>query len=339
VHRNCAVAPAPGTDRHIGPNADGFRVVGCVNSARIEDCRAESILDDAFVVQRNRTPVVEFLDDHTIDVSRWSVHAKPGDVFDVLSPTGVRKGTLPPVESLTAKFPTPMARVKPKTLTFEEPIHDLVDVGDTIGNRETASQNFVVRNNTALNNRGKSLRIAARDGIVENNQFEGASHNTIELECDTAGHFIPNGPVEDVTVRNNTLVRSGLAWYAHSHPAAIRLHHLPHRKFNTEGQPHRNITIEDNTVRSSASTGISLQDTVRFSVSGNDLQDLNRLRYDNGGYGFHLKNVRSGKLQKNQVKGTSDTLSGFGTSSGSSEISLVENTVTIDGKTTAGSLE
>lgn len=339
LHRNCTVAPPPETDRHIGPNADGFRVVGCVNSARIEDCRVESILDDAFVVQRNRTPVVEFLDDRTIDVSRWSVHAKPGDIFDVLSPTGVRKGTLPPVESLTAKFPTPMPRVKPKTLTFKEPIRDRVAVGDTIGNRETASQNFVVRNNTALNNRGKSLRIAARDGVVEDNQFEGASHNTVELECDTADHFIPNGPVEDVTVRNNTLVRSGLAWYAHSHPAAIRLHHLPHRKFNTEGRPHRDITIEDNTIRSCASIGISLQDTVGVSVSGNDLQDLNRLRYDDGGYGFQLGNVRSGELQKNQVKGTSDALSGFGIKSGSRDIMLAENTVTIDGETTAGSLE
>lgn len=339
VVRNCTAAPPEDTDRHIGPVADGFRVIGCTSSARVEECRTESILDDAFVVQRNRSPVLEFLDDRTVDVSDWSVHAKPGDTFDVLSPTGVRKGTLPPVADLTAKFSTPMPREKAETITFEEPIQDRVEVGDTIGNRQTATQNFVVRNNTSRNNRGKSIRIATGHGVVENNDFEGASHNTVELESDTAGFFIPNGPVEDVEIRNNTLERSGLAWYADTNPAAIRLHHRPRQELEIEGQPHRNVTIENNTIEGCASVGISLQDAQGVDVGGNALGDLNRLQYADGGYGFYLQNIQGVTLSQNRVQGTSETLRGFGTKREASDITLTENTVTIDGNTADGSLE
>lgn len=183
------------------------------------------------------------------------------------------------------------------------------------------------------------MRIAAGHGVVEDNHFEGASHNTVELESDTAGHFIPNGPVEDVVVRNNTLVKSGLAWYAHSHPAAIRLHHRPNWKLETEGRPHRDVTIENNTIQECASIGVSLQDTKGVNVRKNTLKDLNRLRYSGGEYGFRIQNIRSAALRKNQVQGTGDALSGFGTRSDSSDITLAENSVTIDGETTVGSLE
>jgi hypothetical protein len=172
--------------------------------------------------------------------------------------------------------------------------------------------------------------------VIENNHFEGASQNTIELESNVGGVFFPRGPVEDLTVRDNTLIRAGLNWYADDHPAAISLHHRPRPELDTTGQPNRDVTIEGNTIRAAATVGMSLTDTAGVTVRENILEDLNQLDLPNGGYGFWLRNVRDATLASNRVRGTSDAISGFGLRHRSSDVDLSENSITIDGETKPG---
>ena len=327
----CSVRPPAGSTRHVGANADGIRVVDCRSSATVRDCHVEAIEDDGIVVQWSRTPVVEVRGPKTVAVTKWPVVATPGDVFDVVSQTGVRKGRLPPVESMTAMGQTPGERSPAETLTFAEPVADRLAVGDLLGNRTMASRNFVVRNNVVRNLRGHCVLITAADGTVADNVLDGASHNTVELACDTVGHFIPQGPVTNVTVRDNRLSRSGLNWMAQDHPAAIRVHHRQKPDLEAVGRPNENVTIAGNEVTSAAAVGVELADAAHLSVEGNTLRGLNRLDYPHGGYGFRLSNVSDVSVTGNRVAGTADALEAFGVQVDSERVTDSGNRFVLDG--------
>lgn len=333
----CSIKPPEDSGRHIGANADGFRIVNCLSSGSIRDCHVDAIEDDGIVVQRTRVPVVEIRDQYTVDVSEWPTPAKPGDVFDVISQTGVKKGTLPPVEWMTTvggetvEDASVSSRRTPETLTFAEPIDDRLAVGDLLGNREIASRNFEVRDNVVRNLRGHCVRIATSEGVVEGNELEGATHNIIELECDSWGHFISKGWVSDVTIRNNRISRSGLNWMAWDNPAAVFLHHRPGPDFETEGRPNEDVTIVGNEITSCASVGMDLSDARGISVEDNELGELNQLEYRHGGYGVRLSNVEDVSLAGNYVEGATDSIEEFGVQYDSEEITRSDNEFQLDG--------
>lgn len=333
----CAVVPPPGSDRHIGANADGFRLVNCLSSVTVRDCRVESIGDDGIVVQRTRSPVVEVVDDRTVDVSRWPIPVTVGDVLDVVSPTGVRKGRLPPVASVLTvggqvKTTASGSRGQtPVTLTFEDRIDDRVAGGDLLGNRVAASRQFSVRNNAVVDVRGHCVRVATSDGVVAGNDLAGATHNVVELECDTWDHHIPKGWVENVVVRDNRISRSGLNWMAWDNPAAVYLHHRPAAAFETVGRPHRNIEIIGNVVTDSASVGLGLADAKGVSVRDNRIEGVNLLEYPRGGYGMRLSNLGDVAVVGNEVTGAGRLVDSFGFRAGTEGLTRSGNSFRLDG--------
>lgn len=336
--RQCTVAPPRDSNRLIGADADGIRIVDCLSSATIEDCRLEYLEDDAVVVQHNLTPVTGFVDDRTVEVDEWPIYARPGDRFEAISATGVKKGSLPRVAAVTDRFEEPGPRNKVRTITFETPVREALTEGDIIGNRETASRNFVVRNNQLRNVRGNLVRIATGPGLVEGNTLEGSSFNVVEVECDSSGHFIPKGWGRDVTIRDNRIARSGLNWAASRRPAGIRVHHRPHHSLATQGRPNEDITVVGNEIERCASVGVSIEDAAGVRVRRNTMAELNRLDYPDAGYGLRLTNVRDATVADNRVEGTSGRLTGFGLRRDSEAVGAAGNEFVIDGESTSAEL-
>ncbi|MFB6072548.1 MAG: right-handed parallel beta-helix repeat-containing protein [Halobacterium sp.] len=334
VVRGTEIVPPADSTRQVASDADGIRVVNCSSSVTIEGCHHEQLLDDSIVVQHTFAEVTDVPDDHTIAVE--NVHpfvVTEGDVLGVQSVTGERKGTLPPIEDYDPRFTAPGDRLKPATITFEAPIADTVEEGDYVGNEATGSQNFSVRNNELRNHRGILVRVTAGPGEVANNTLTGASRNPIELESHTDSHFSPKGWCNDVTVRENTIRRAGLVYFAGEHPAAIRCHHKTFPGTPTRGQPHRNIEILDNDIRNCAQLGIDVEATQGVRISGNSISGVNQLNYPNGGYGIAVANAENVTVDNNTVSGTDERIQAFGRRSDVSGLEATGNELTLGGKT------
>lgn len=335
VFRDCVVAPPPGSDRHIGGDADGIRIINARSSATVEGCRHEKLGDDSLVIQHTLGTVRALESDHTVRVANTHPFVlRESDTLDALSPTGVAKGKLPPVESMVERFRnSPGDRAKPETITFAAPIVDRLAVGDFLRVRETGSRGFTVRDNEFRDHRANLIRIAASDGVVEDNELVGCAINPIELETDTSGFFAPKGWVRDVTVRNNHIERAGLNYVTGSSPAGVRLHHRPAPDRSTVGRPNRRVTIRDNTIDRGASLGIEVRAAETVSIADNDLSGLAQLDFGTWSpYGIGVTDSADVTVTGNEVAGRASSLSGFGWYRESSDVTAANNELRIDGE-------
>lgn len=340
VYRDCVIAPPSGSDRQIGGNADGIRAINCKGSVTIEGCRHESLGDDSVVVQHTMTSVTEIVDERTVAVAVWHPFVVgDGDVLDVMSPTGVDKGTLPPIAGSIDRFGSPHGRGKPETITFAEPVADRVSVGDFVRNRATGSANFVVRDCEFREHRANLVRIAASEGVVEDNVLVGCSINPVELETDTSGHFAPKGWVRDVSVRGNEIKRAGLAYVTGANPVGIHVHHRPAPGVATEGRPNRRIEIVGNDVSDSATRGIDVEAAADVRIAGNDLSGLNQMTYGQlSGYGLAVVGSADVTVEGNRVSGSAEALDGFGWARENESVAASGNELVVDGQSRAAHL-
>ena len=333
--QDCTITPPPDTDRQLSTVADGVRITNCLDSARVEGCRHERLGDDSVAVDYRLAELTAFRSDTEIRVD--GVHpfvVQAGDVLEGLSPSGIRRGELPPVDDIVPRFSGVGDRQKPASITFEQPVRDQLSVGDFIGNTETASQHYTIRDNEFRAHRANLIRASTGPGRIERNTLDGADANAIELHTGTLGYWPPKGGIRDVTVRENTIRRAGLTYFAGEQPSGIAVHHEAPPGYSTKGRPNQNVTIADNTIETCASVGIELEATANVTVEGNTLRDLNRLDYPNGGFGITLSNVGTASITDNTVSGGSDALTAFGRRQGTDALTRSGNTLQRDGART-----
>jgi hypothetical protein len=327
--RDCVIAPPEDSDRLIGIDSDGVRFVNDVGPPTLENCRIEYTGDDPIVVQHSMSTISEVVDERTVRVTQWHPFVVgPNDTLRGMTQTGVRLGDLPPIDSIDFRYDLP-ERGKPETITFTEPIDEVLSETDLIKNAATASRDFVIRNNTVRNVRGRLARIAAPGGVVEDNTFEGCHSYGIEIECDTDDvAYQPKGGVSDVTVRNNVIKRPGLNYLAGSSPAGVGIHHLPRDGVSTEGRPNRNIVVENNRIENGAHFGVEVEHAENIDIRDNDIADVNRLAYPGEPkYGVRLRSVESASVTGNRVSGSEESLDVFGGVFDSEGVDASANTV------------
>jgi len=126
-------------------------------------------------------------------------------------------------------------------------------------------------------------------------------------------------------------------YFAGDHPAGIRIHLLTRQDVPEEGQPNRNIRLLNNDIEMTAGVGIDIENAAGIEVAGNRIVDVNRL--DCGPYGISVAKARNVTIADNTVEGTSDRLQYFGQRNDSSEVTMEDNTLRIDGESTSASLE
>jgi hypothetical protein len=336
VVENCTVGPRRDSGRLIGSDADGIHCLSAREGPRIENCDIHHLEDDGIVVSTEMTSVTEVVSEDTVAVaSTYPFTASEGDVFAVLSPSGERRGELPPVAAVDYRFEGPRSPGRPRTVTFESPVADRVAEGDYVLNRATANHGFEVRNNDVRNNRASLVRIASGRGELVGNTLSGSSSPAVELECDTRGVWSPKGWLYDVTVAENTVERSGMNYInPRVDPTAI---HVLHRAAQpNEGTPHRDIRIRDNEISDSGGLGVRVEDATSVDVTGNEISNpngLDRRRFlGRAGYGVGLENVADVTLSGNRVAGASDRLATFGWRADTTGVEASKNTLVVGGE-------
>lgn len=337
--KDCVIAPPQDSKRHIGANADGIRIINCLSSAEVAGCRHEYLGDDSLVVQHTLSSIDSIIDAYTLEVE--DVHpfvVKVGDILDIISPNGERKGSLPPISEFEARYTSPRERKKPKTVSFDEPIADQINKGDFLRNRATGSQNFVIRDNEFRHHRANLIRIAASHGTIENNTLEGCPINPIELETDIGSSvFSPKGWSSDITVRDNEISLPGMNYFAGANPAGIHVHLRVSPDATPKGRPNRDIDILNNSISEGSTTGIHVASSENIRAEGNEMTHLNQLDFPGfGDLGVSLDEVSGADVVNNKLVGSEDDIDYFGMQKESEQVLDDGNQVIIDGESQPG---
>lgn len=329
--RNITIAPRPDGDRLISSDADGIHVRNCRGGPVIEDCHIERLLDDGIVVASLTTKVTRVVGESTLEVRQYhGIRPKSGDIFGVMGPDGVRKGTLPQIGSVSS--PTTNGSTPPVLdIRFAEPVANRVEPGDYLSNRQTANQEFRIRNNVVKDNRANLIRLAARSGIVEQNELHGSQNQTINIITDTTGTFAPERWSENITIQNNSIRGSGMVYLGGSSPSGIVITHNSEEDVTTAGNPHQGISIADNEFQNLAFRGLTIKDAAHIDIEGNTFEGVNLLDYPNGRVGVQLANISEATLTDNRISGSSEYLASFGRRHESQQISLSNNQFILDG--------
>lgn len=335
--KNCTIAPPPDSDRQLASVADGIRITNCIGGSLIENCRHEQLGDDSVAIDNHMATVTEIQSRHTIAVD--GVHpfaVTEGDILEAISPEGIIRGELPAVENYEARFQSVGDRNKPETITFKQPIDEILETGDYLGNTVTASAGYTIRNNEFRNHRANLIRANTKNGLIENNLLEGVDGNAIELHTGTRGAWPPTCWVSNVSVRGNEIRGAGMKYIASEEAAAIYLHHETPANTPTDGQPNQDVEIVDNEIEECASVGIEAEATEGLYIEGNSMAALNQMDYEKKGYGVDISNSREVTVTGNEVTGNSELLSGFGKARTVEQFTASENTTTIDGEQQTG---
>jgi hypothetical protein len=343
VAENCTIGPRADTDRLIGSDADGIHCLNCRRGPRIENCDIHHLEDDGIVVATHMCIVDDFIDDRTVRVTQEPpVTVAPGDSLRAMSPAGAVTRDVPPVADVDYVFKNELSPGRPRTITFESPIRDVLQTGDYLLNEAAANHGYTVRNNTIRNNRASLVRLASGRGEFVDNELSGSSLAAVELECDTSGTWTPKGWLYDVEIANNIVSRSGLN-YINLQSLGAPAFHILHRAGGDGGAtPHRDVTIRDNQVTESGDLGVLVEDATDVTVTNNDLSDLNHLDLDyflgRAGYGLGFTNVDGATVSNNTVTGSAASLADFGWQSRSSGLSMSGNKLVVDGEASPATL-
>lgn len=331
--RSSTISPPPESDRQLATVADGIRITNCSNGSVIENCVHEKLGDDSVAVDCRMVTVQTFNSDSEISVN--GLHpfvVTEGDILEGMAPNGVLRGELPAIERYTSRFSTPSDREKPDTITFSEPVTDIIETGDYLANTATASDDYVIRNNEFREHRARLIRANSGTGLIEGNLLERADGSAIELRSGTKGFWPPKRQVENVTVRGNTIRGAGMRYISNSDASAIHLHFQTPDGITTDGRPNRNIEIVDNDIGRSASIGIRAEATEGLRIEGNTMENLNVLEFTANNYGIDISNLRNVNVEENTVSGAAAYLSGFGFRRNCKQVSASENTLILDGE-------
>lgn len=329
------IAPPPGSNRGIGPIADGIHFSHCRSGPQINGCELEQLRDDGIVVNSHLAEIVEIPSEKTVAVGQnGKIPVDVGDELAVISPSGVRKGTLPRVRKVTYRktFDADWVLEWPELIAFEESIDDRLEIGDQIANNDHANNDFEISNCTIRESTANAIRLAAGEGLVENNEIDGTGWRGISLRCDTLKTRSNQRWCNDILIRGNRIVRTGRTYFVKKEPAGIHLEHNPPQGYRREGQAHRNIEIKRNDIRSGGYLGVEIGDTKNIEILGNAFNDLNqKWIFNAGGFGLGVQNGKDISVRDNRVTGSDDSLYQFGWKHEKDSVTTSGNNVKIDG--------
>ena len=310
----------PGSDRVIVNIKDGFHVKHNAIGPIIENCLIEGIMDDAINISVCPYWVKEDLGDHRYLVAEVAFSPRVGDRLMAYAP---QSGSVTPelkVLSVEAQTPPKGHRGKWNIIQLDQPItrlalhtmRDLFPGGHDrlpftgLYNLDACGKDFIVRNNTFLEQRRYALLARGVGGLFEGNLVKNNNGSGVML-CNEIGSFYEGPFPRKITIRGNEFIHTGWesvriqvrgkgAWatdiliednvFEGWPKAAMKLSNIdglvvrnnvvkPGRNEDLVSIPiqlasSRNVTVEGNAVSASSIHGLSLKNMGKVRMTGNE---------------------------------------------------------------------
>lgn len=221
---DCRTAPPEGRWHSTG--ADGIYTVWNRIGPWIEGCEFDANGDDGVIIKTKGANCTRKIDDKTFVLRgrpdlKGLVAAFPverGDTLKVFDPMkGLLLGEAKVVSQDSAVPGKGNVTQTGRKIVFDRPLPG-IEAGTEWGspifyNDDTVGGSFVVRNNVFRNVRRWGLLCESRDGLIENNVFEGSSAQAILLINADQGHQDSDGFVSrNIVIRGNTFRDCFVQW-------------------------------------------------------------------------------------------------------------------------------
>lgn len=279
-------------DRLLSTCADGLNYAYIRRGPKLIHCDFSFMGDDSVNLHSVALPVVRMLNGRTFDTLRpyrpegFPAIIRPGDKLRLLNPSDYSILG----EAVIEKFrPSPrkydLATLKKyyfnrgkglREWTAYEvtlaPGSPVIKEGLFFDIPAIGAPQFEIRDSYFHDHRGRSLRIMASDGIIENNRFERVKHAAITVGAEY-GYWREAGWVGNIQIRNNSICDVGFSMMlqpdSYANGAISVFARL--ENYSTPFKGNRNISIIGNVIDTCPAAGIFL-----FAAEGVTLRD-NRL--------------------------------------------------------------
>ncbi|MFT3704505.1 MAG: right-handed parallel beta-helix repeat-containing protein [Agriterribacter sp.] len=264
-YNNVQVVPSHG--RQIATFADAMHFSGCKGDILIENCRYSGLHDDPVNVHGTHLQVSEMITATIIKVKfmHEQTYGFPaffaGDSVGLVHSAALQVFGYGVIKS--AKLLTP----REMELEFTTPVSAGLQKGDCLENI-TWTPNLTIRNCVFEKTNTRGLLVTTRHKVlIENNRFFRTGMHAILIADDASGWY-ESGPVQDVTIRNNTFQECGYNSYPDNYVINIAPeNHQPVKNYFV----HRNIHIENNTFLVYDAPVLSARSTNGLSFIGNTI--------------------------------------------------------------------
>ena len=232
-------------ERVVSTRADATHFIGCKGLIKVENCLFEHMLDDAINVHGAYVPVVEYLGNNEFlcnisHFQQWGlIFGEPGDKIAIMD-----RSTVLPVSQteITGIRILNEHRFVVTVAAVPEQLPEIMSVENLTWNPD-----LEFRNNTVRENRARSILVTTKGKVVIENNYLSSQMHGILIEGDN-NKWYESGAVQDVVIRNNEFINPGFArdnrYPLLASPLFTEEQHMG------EGRYHRNITFENNIVKS-----------------------------------------------------------------------------------------
>ena len=271
--RNYSTARREGSSRMVTASADATHFVDCTGDILIEDCRFESMLDDAVNIHGTYMQMKRILSDREFAASfghrqqKGNRFADKGDVIRI-----IEKATMRPVGTGRVRS---IDRVNENWYIFSTdfPVGTLDDPERYAVENISRGASAVIRNCTVRYNRARSLLLSTPgDVLVENCSF--ASMMAGIVVCGDANYWYESGGCGDIIIRNNRFKDLGIG--GNSPQAVLQIDPMIGSDSRSDDFfYHRNISFENNIVE-------TFDSQIIYALSVADLSIRNNVFIDSG---------------------------------------------------------
>ena len=264
--RGYSTAQREGSSRMVTASADATHFVDCTGEILIEDCRFESMLDDAVNIHGTYMQMEKVISDREFAASfghrqqRGNHFADRGDAIRVIDRTTMRPVGIGKVLSID--------RVNENWYIFRTdfPLETLSDPEKYAVENISRGASAVIRNCSVRYNRARSLLLSTPGKVlVEDCSF--ASMMAGIVICGDANFWYESGGTSDIVIRGNRFTDLGIG--GNSPQAVLQIDPM----ISGEARKndffyHRNITFENNVVET-----FDAQVIYALSVENLDIRD------------------------------------------------------------------
>ena len=235
----------PNSTQLISASADATHFINCKGLINIEDCRFENMLDDASNVHGTYMSVTKQLAPNQFGVRFMHFQQNGFDFASVGdSIRFVSRQNLLPIESAKVKA-IDFVNENYYIITLEKPLSKALEKDVAVENISW-SASITMKNSVVQQNRARGILIStAGDVLIENNYFSPMMAG-IRI-CGDANYWFESGSVNNVVIRNNTFEEIGIG--GNRPQAILQIDPIIKKEFRNNGYYHKNITFENNTIK------------------------------------------------------------------------------------------